>query len=336
MKRKAFTLIELLVVIAIIAILAAILFPVFAQAKLAAKKASSASNNRQIALAAIMYGADVDDTIPLMIKGPYGALANIADNATTPGTGGVNGAVGFTGYERSEGWPILLLPYTKSRQIYIDPNRGDVLQIWRGPALIPTDPGYVATQNTNRNQSRYPHYGVNYLFLSPFRIPTAKMSDPTPSNWMQGESRSFTQADEPAATVFYTESKLYNTENVRGWWGINAPGMWPNIAHDDVEYVIFWDGTECGGDWCGDYDLTTAGRQKSTASTHIEFNEGANTTFIDGHVSHMKDGKLAAGTNYLTATPNDGGVSPGYNGGGAVIQDKNKYIWNLDTNYYEQ
>ena len=62
--RRAFTLIELLVVIAIIAILAAILFPVFAQAKAAAKKTASLSNDKQIALGAIMYGGDVDDMIP--------------------------------------------------------------------------------------------------------------------------------------------------------------------------------------------------------------------------------------------------------------------------------
>ncbi len=53
-KSRAFTLIELLVVIAIIAILAAILFPVFAQAKAAAKKTQSLSNVKQIALSVLM------------------------------------------------------------------------------------------------------------------------------------------------------------------------------------------------------------------------------------------------------------------------------------------
>ena len=61
--RKAFTLIELLVVIAIIAILAAILFPVFAQAKAAAKQSVSVSNMKQIGLAGIMYAGDYDDTM---------------------------------------------------------------------------------------------------------------------------------------------------------------------------------------------------------------------------------------------------------------------------------
>ncbi|MEO7454394.1 MAG: prepilin-type N-terminal cleavage/methylation domain-containing protein [Fimbriimonadales bacterium] len=62
MKRRAFTLIELLVVIAIIAILAAILFPVFAQAKEAAKRSACLSNMNQIGKAIHMYLGDNDDT----------------------------------------------------------------------------------------------------------------------------------------------------------------------------------------------------------------------------------------------------------------------------------
>jgi prepilin-type N-terminal cleavage/methylation domain-containing protein/prepilin-type processing-associated H-X9-DG protein len=62
--RKAFTLIELLVVIAIIAILAAILFPVFAQAKEAAKKSTCISNNKEINLSLQMYISDFDDVYP--------------------------------------------------------------------------------------------------------------------------------------------------------------------------------------------------------------------------------------------------------------------------------
>ena len=62
--KRAFTLIELLVVIAIIAILAAILFPVFAQAKAAAKKTTCLSNMKQIGLASMMYLNDYDGAYP--------------------------------------------------------------------------------------------------------------------------------------------------------------------------------------------------------------------------------------------------------------------------------
>ena len=63
-NRKGFTLIELLVVIAIIAILAAILFPVFAQAREQARRSTCLSNLKQNGLAMLMYTSDYDDTLP--------------------------------------------------------------------------------------------------------------------------------------------------------------------------------------------------------------------------------------------------------------------------------
>ncbi|HEY3780335.1 MAG TPA: prepilin-type N-terminal cleavage/methylation domain-containing protein [Fimbriimonadaceae bacterium] len=85
--KKGFTLIELLVVIAIIAILAAILFPVFAQAKLAAKKTADLSNLKQTNLAVAMYTNDNDDMWPSVANFdqcgintnktvPYGTMAH--------------------------------------------------------------------------------------------------------------------------------------------------------------------------------------------------------------------------------------------------------------------
>lgn len=96
----AFTLIELLVVIAIIAILAAILFPVFAQAKLAAKKTAALSNAKQIATAHMMYQADYDDALikeffgfPTNCAGPWGPFYN---------------------------WRFALQPYCKNKNILTD------------------------------------------------------------------------------------------------------------------------------------------------------------------------------------------------------------------------
>ncbi len=66
MKKQGFTLIELLVVIAIIAILAAILFPVFAQAREKARQISCVSNMKQIGLGIMQYQQDYDETFPML------------------------------------------------------------------------------------------------------------------------------------------------------------------------------------------------------------------------------------------------------------------------------
>ena len=94
MIRKGFTLIELLVVIAIIAVLAAILFPVFARAKEAAKKTSCLSNLKNIGTAFVMYQSDNDDYFPnINVKGlwtgkrfrkPIMPYLGIALKSTTP------------------------------------------------------------------------------------------------------------------------------------------------------------------------------------------------------------------------------------------------------------
>jgi prepilin-type N-terminal cleavage/methylation domain-containing protein len=81
LKRKAFTLIELLVVIAIIAILAAILFPVFAQAKEAAKKTSDLSAIKQVGTAQMIYANDYDDMLVPAYQVPQGADGNVCWSA---------------------------------------------------------------------------------------------------------------------------------------------------------------------------------------------------------------------------------------------------------------
>src|SRR5438128_816636 len=90
-RGRGFTLIELLVVIAIIAILAAILFPVFAQARAAARKASCISNANQIGKATMMYVQDYDETYyPHRHNCPGGSACNplLADPTFAPGITG--------------------------------------------------------------------------------------------------------------------------------------------------------------------------------------------------------------------------------------------------------
>jgi prepilin-type N-terminal cleavage/methylation domain-containing protein/prepilin-type processing-associated H-X9-DG protein len=94
MLRKAFTLIELLVVIAIIAILAAILFPVFAQAKEAANKTTCVSNLKNLGTAFMLYAADFDDIFPSpgggtrIVDPPNGRVSTGWNQTNTDGSGG--------------------------------------------------------------------------------------------------------------------------------------------------------------------------------------------------------------------------------------------------------
>lgn len=122
MKRKnGFTLIELLVVIAIIAILAAILFPVFAQAREKARATQCLSNIRQLATSFMMYKGDWDDTWPTSID---------ADTEIWPEY--YNGHFGVTG-DRVPGWAkeksymAQLLPYVKNNKIFGCPSDGSVV-----------------------------------------------------------------------------------------------------------------------------------------------------------------------------------------------------------------
>jgi prepilin-type N-terminal cleavage/methylation domain-containing protein len=107
MKRRGFTLIELLVVIAIIAILAAILFPVFAQAKEAAKKTSDLSNQKQLALGHIMYAADSDDYF----------CRNWYVNTDAGGN-----------WKEDVNWAKAILPYLKSGQATLYDTAGGLFQ----------------------------------------------------------------------------------------------------------------------------------------------------------------------------------------------------------------
>jgi prepilin-type N-terminal cleavage/methylation domain-containing protein/prepilin-type processing-associated H-X9-DG protein len=107
-STRGFTLIELLVVIAIIAILAAILFPVFAQAREKARQASCLSNTKQLATATVMYTQDYDETMPPAMQT---AVTTVAD--VCPGLAG--SFIINTIYDE-------MFPYMKSSQILQCPS----------------------------------------------------------------------------------------------------------------------------------------------------------------------------------------------------------------------
>ncbi|MCW5940501.1 MAG: prepilin-type N-terminal cleavage/methylation domain-containing protein [Fimbriimonadaceae bacterium] len=121
--RRAFTLIELLVVIAIIAILAAILFPVFAQAKTAAKKTAQISNTKQIGTGMMIYMGDHDDRYPRNDGCVLNSSLNVALNTQAQGTNpnpwcDNSGGRGFPFRMNHFAWQKWILPYTKSVDIF--------------------------------------------------------------------------------------------------------------------------------------------------------------------------------------------------------------------------
>lgn len=123
-KNRAFTLIELLVVIAIIAILAAILFPVFAQAKEAAKFTTSLSNVKQFGTAANIYLSDFDDTFPLAaVLRPSGGLIGTGVALPFPANNGCNNPAGVWNTVprvnmASSSAANAMFPYVKSTGLY--------------------------------------------------------------------------------------------------------------------------------------------------------------------------------------------------------------------------
>jgi prepilin-type N-terminal cleavage/methylation domain-containing protein len=125
--KKAFTLIELLVVIAIIAILAAILFPVFAQAKAAAKKTAALSNQKQIGLGVILYTADYDDIYPrgdgCQLNSSLNSALNGAPAGTDPQTRCQTSAGSFAWRMNHFSWQKWILPYTKNVEMFWHPAK---------------------------------------------------------------------------------------------------------------------------------------------------------------------------------------------------------------------
>jgi len=168
MKSKAFTLIELLVVIAIIAILAAILFPVFAQAKAAAKKSSCLSNVKQFGIASTLYENDYDDIIPL--AGYQNFVAN------TPTT-----------------WMFLVDPYVKSG--YPDTTskeKGNGFGIFQCPNYTPP-PGTSGVGSPSHS------YAINFNYSPTYITEIVNVYGYLPVH-------SATSLESPAQVVAFTES----------------------------------------------------------------------------------------------------------------------------------
>jgi prepilin-type N-terminal cleavage/methylation domain-containing protein/prepilin-type processing-associated H-X9-DG protein len=205
--QSGFTLIELLVVIAIIAILAAILFPVFAQAREKARQATCVSNLKQIGTACLMYAQDFDETYPMLENGPERyTVANVLD------------------------------PYIKTNKLNVNASGGNLWpedSIWRCPSGRTYDYGDINSYFT---------VGYNYLYLTEVDSSNNFVPDWTdPSRygvwaWTQ-PGRTLAAVNQPAETVAFADSGHADGPNgtVATWDTLEPPSA--RLANGPLDWV---------------------------------------------------------------------------------------------------
>ena len=264
MNRKAFTLIELLVVIAIIAILAAILFPVFAQAKLAAKKTSDLSNVKQIGTGMLIYEGDADDTFVTYANYcPQGRIPNPIDPTDYPGS-----TTGLQG--RRAMWQAKVYPYIKSWNMFFAP--GDTM------------PNNLVARFHNLS------YGYNYGYLSKLEV-TADPGCPSVTQWFSGKSS--TVVERPAEEVAFADaggaSALKEVGSTIGSI-VNPPDAWPSTEYFYGPVEVGW------GLNCQDYFAGTL--WGDTDGFAPRYTGGGNLAMVDGHAKFYVTNNAAVGTNY--------------------------------------
>jgi len=206
--RRGFTLIELLVVIAIIAILAAILFPVFAQAKKAAKKTNDLSQNKQLGLASLMYSNDYDDQA--MSFPYYGHWST-----SCPGCSGATTSITHDG---GPWWTDRLEPYVKNKGIFADPSNTDVM--WKPDGYW--FPGWTSLNDPVTTDV----YRVTYTYN--------EFVSHTDNNPFHPGSASMTSMADPADTVLLGPND--------SWY--NRSSCQPNGTNNSVDYD--WDISQGG------------------------------------------------------------------------------------------
>jgi len=239
---RAFTLIELLVVIAIIAILAAILFPVFAQAREKARQASCASNLKQIGTAWTMYSQDFDEKIA-SANNPAG----YGDCPTMPGRSQ------FGGWEGN-----LLRPYLKNTKVFVCPSvPGQSINLDTGskPCVVNGMDYWLAS------------YAYNYVSMERWDCTTSA-----------AVGKSLSAIDRPADSMVFWDSNtnwadcgymsgcgVWSQRDVppylvkkgrplasgmqSGWWASDPSNTSKEAPHNNQINVAFADGHVKASDW---------------------------------------------------------------------------------------
>ena len=255
--HHAFTLIELLVVIAIIAILAAILFPVFAQAREKARQTSCLSNEKQLALGILMYNQDYDEHFPIY---QYAYLHALTDPPFDPKV-----------IDATVGWNEAVYPYVKNVQVFHCPSAplasvNGTQQSWAGGNLDDTYPTGVSNYAINARLAGNTGGQDDGMIW-----PTATNADlEWPASTILLVEASSTCADGCAtsdANEWGWEGRHVDLLNGDGWWGGNEP---PSQGASFVDSL------------------------KPPLGRHTN---GSNYAFSDGHVKFLSAGSMGQRSN---------------------------------------
>jgi len=260
--RKGFTLIELLVVIAIIAILAAILFPVFAQARAAARKTSCLSNVKQLGLGMLMYAGDYDERFP---SWNWGFFCN-GGNAGAP-------------RDSRAFWTMAIYPYVKNTGLYRDPNDGKTWNdMWAkgcsddnglNSLFGPYRSNGTICEGWEGCNPNYVSYGISESLAGGSRYNKIG-AIPTPANWMM----------------------MTDGLELVDVWGAADAGNWLQIA-DRATFAnqpegccMMWTCCQTAAWWMANYKTMANGTADiENATMH---NGGNNNCFVDGHAKFLK------------------------------------------------
>ena len=281
--RRAFTLIELLVVIAIIAILAAILFPVFAQAREKARQTACLSNLKQMGNAVMMYAQDNDEILPA--TGWQGPCTDPA-NPTAAGTNDAN----FFGFYS---FPLAIQPYVKNYGVLVCPSdtsgaggfaKGGS-KCYEGQLVQMKVPGaYVGMSSTsNAMRDALPlSYAGNYLLCKSYSDLPGSVTTPKEKRGTSLEMASLSDIKNPS-NVFYLAdvgSVVTATGDFAGWYitpgyGNNGDGSgrWEKGGrHRDGRNWIFCDGHAKWNkdpDFVGKPDMIAAYRKRGIYTDYL-------------------------------------------------------------------
>jgi len=256
-SRKGFTLIELLVVIAIIAILAAILFPVFAQAREKARGASCLSNVKQMTLGWVMYSQDYDETFP-----QWKWDQSYSGGSVTP-----NNATSL--------WCNAIYPYIKNVQVFHCPSDA------RGITAQDSFGGWFNFDNTLIG------------FPDPMRKALMSYGTSEPMTYLDGK-QALAAMDKPAET-FLVADMITPLSGWGGWddWvaaaNANAPDSDPRL-HDILMRMAYPKGPACLSGFGGDfYSGTIRTDQINSAwDSCARHTNGNSIGFADGHAKWVQ------------------------------------------------